>query len=93
MVTVDELRAAFPVLDMVDLQRRPKTTVMGHAWASPLTLQPLLLRAAFLEGRACLAEAFVPRHTLSGVVSRAVPSLSRALVSPPGGSFVIYQLS
>ncbi|XP_059969842.1 haloacid dehalogenase-like hydrolase domain-containing 5 isoform X3 [Mesoplodon densirostris] len=26
VVTVDELRAAFPVLDMVDLQRRPKTT-------------------------------------------------------------------
>ncbi|MXQ92490.1 hypothetical protein E5288_WYG001068 [Bos mutus] len=26
LVTVDELRAAFPVLDMVDLQRRPKTT-------------------------------------------------------------------
>ncbi|XP_027977029.1 haloacid dehalogenase-like hydrolase domain-containing 5 isoform X1 [Eumetopias jubatus] len=27
VVTVDELRMAFPVLDMVDLQRRPKTTV------------------------------------------------------------------
>ncbi|KAM5250369.1 haloacid dehalogenase-like hydrolase domain-containing 5 isoform 2-T2 [Hipposideros larvatus] len=26
VVTVDELRTAFPVLDMVDLQRRPKTT-------------------------------------------------------------------
>ncbi|XP_070265292.1 haloacid dehalogenase-like hydrolase domain-containing 5 isoform X4 [Myotis yumanensis] len=26
VVTVDELRMAFPVLDMVDLQRRPKTT-------------------------------------------------------------------
>nr|XP_045380078.1 haloacid dehalogenase-like hydrolase domain-containing 5 isoform X1 [Camelus bactrianus] len=26
VVTVDELRAAFPVLDMVDLERRPKTT-------------------------------------------------------------------
>ncbi|XP_058937362.1 haloacid dehalogenase-like hydrolase domain-containing 5 isoform X2 [Kogia breviceps] len=26
VVTVDELRAAFPVLDVVDLQRRPKTT-------------------------------------------------------------------
>ncbi|XP_045695202.1 haloacid dehalogenase-like hydrolase domain-containing 5 isoform X3 [Phyllostomus hastatus] len=26
VVTVDELRLAFPVLDMVDLQRRPKTT-------------------------------------------------------------------
>ncbi|XP_020752209.2 haloacid dehalogenase-like hydrolase domain-containing 5 isoform X1 [Odocoileus virginianus] len=28
LVTVDELRAAFPVLDMVDLQRRPKTTTL-----------------------------------------------------------------
>ncbi|XP_058511794.1 haloacid dehalogenase-like hydrolase domain-containing 5 [Ochotona princeps] len=26
VVTVDQLRAAFPVLDMVDLERRPKTT-------------------------------------------------------------------
>ncbi|XP_045056516.2 haloacid dehalogenase-like hydrolase domain-containing 5 isoform X2 [Desmodus rotundus] len=26
VVTVDELRTAFPILDMVDLQRRPKTT-------------------------------------------------------------------
>lgn len=50
MVTVDELRAAFPVLDMVDLQRRPKTTVMGHDWAPLLTLQPCLQRAGCLEG-------------------------------------------
>uniref|UniRef100_A0A8D0RRE5 Haloacid dehalogenase-like hydrolase domain-containing 5 n=1 Tax=Sus scrofa TaxID=9823 RepID=A0A8D0RRE5_PIG len=35
LVTVDELRAAFPVLDMVDLQRRPKTTVI---WASSWVL-------------------------------------------------------
>lgn len=43
MVTVDELRAAFPVLDMVDLQRRPKTTVMGHdlaPLADPAALPP-----------------------------------------------------
>nr|AAI03274.1 CECR5 protein [Bos taurus] len=31
LVTVDELRAAFPVLDMVDLQRRPKTTLLPRS--------------------------------------------------------------
>lgn len=31
LVTVDELRAAFPVLDMVDLQRRPKTTPLPRS--------------------------------------------------------------
>ncbi|XP_046315829.1 haloacid dehalogenase-like hydrolase domain-containing 5 isoform X1 [Marmota monax] len=30
VVTVDELRMAFPVLDMVDLERRPKTTVIRN---------------------------------------------------------------
>eukprot|EP00069_Balaena_mysticetus_P014990 bmy_08987T0 len=36
VVTVDELRAAFPVLDMVDLQRRPKTTPVR--WETSLQL-------------------------------------------------------
>ncbi|ELK02619.1 Cat eye syndrome critical region protein 5 [Pteropus alecto] len=31
VVTVDELRMAFPVLDMVDLQRRPKTTPLPRS--------------------------------------------------------------
>uniref|UniRef100_A0A8C6RU15 Haloacid dehalogenase-like hydrolase domain-containing 5 n=1 Tax=Nannospalax galili TaxID=1026970 RepID=A0A8C6RU15_NANGA len=39
VVTVDELRLAFPVLDMVDLKRRPKTTVMRTGWVtSPSTM-------------------------------------------------------
>lgn len=39
MVTVEELRMAFPELDMVDLERRPKTTVIRTGWViSPSTI-------------------------------------------------------
>lgn len=69
MVTVEELRMAFPELDMVDLERRPKTTVIRTGWViSPSTISlgsivvrvvpvsvPLVDLAALLLGAAfCL---------------------------------------
>ncbi|KAK2499229.1 hypothetical protein MC885_021101 [Smutsia gigantea] len=61
VVTVDELRTAFPGLDMVDLQRRPTTTVRGalpltlcSCLGSSLALQPLL--------RAAPCPLFCDRH-------------------------------
>ncbi|KAF6339457.1 haloacid dehalogenase like hydrolase domain containing 5 [Rhinolophus ferrumequinum] len=80
VLTVDELRAAFPVLDMVDLQRRPKSTVRRAApslvSAVPsllllLTLRPLLLRAAACPFHRA---ASVKRRVWPGICSPDTPS-------------------
>lgn len=51
MVTVDELRIAFPELDMVDLQRRPKSMVIRTVGSFTLHNYPglfLWLSSCFL---------------------------------------------
>lgn len=57
MVTVDDLRIAFPELDMVDLQRRPKTMVIRTVGHFTLHCIPGL----FLWFSSCLFLEWIPR--------------------------------
>lgn len=76
---MDELRLAFPVLDMVDLQRRPKTTVMGR------TGRGLLFNSVLLFPRGPLWPTVQPAPQ-----SRSSSAFRRATLSerPPGHGLV-----